>query len=699
MLLINRYRPTNISKITNTYISGLIKSLSTSNFLPSNAKLADIDEDKLTRLKKQILFNSVVKVRHKTDFHDKRKALEARRWAGIDPLPLSLKFVNNETVIEEPKTIEPPTKSENKRVQFPFSGNNSAVNEVHIKEDIEEAKTMSERVDKEIRERNEQLRNWMNAYENLECDIKDTSNVEDDVINYGTPDPRSNISNVPCGGCGAFIHCKDASIPGYIPSEIFKTTEKHQAQRLESLVCQRCFFLKEHNIALQVRVSPDDYPKILASINPRKSLVLLTVDLTDFPCSIWPGIADIFGPKTPIVLVGNKIDLLPKDTNRYLTHIKRQLLEQIKLTGFGTANITDTVLVSAKTGYGIEDLINTLQRQWSIKNVYLVGCTNVGKSSLFNSLLASDYCKHQVSDLIQRATISHWPGTTLNLLKFPVARASHYRLYYRSARLFETNKRLVAEEERRKEALQQHNTPENATLMGRIERTFPQTFHTNEPEDTFTVHRQTHGLDPGLREHHPDFASSRWCYDTPGVVHPDQMLDLLTLDELVLALPKELIRPETFCVRPGSSLFIAGLARLDYIEGPGSVRLTVFRSNELPVTVCEIEKADEVYAGCLGTELFRVPIDEGDRLGKWPGLEAGRRFTVKGVHERFSTKDVVLSNAGWVAISCYFDECIFQGWTPGKRGIHVRDSVLPKAVTLRGKRIRDSVAYLPHRFL
>jgi len=41
---------------------------------------------------------------------------------------------------------------------------------------------------------------------------------------------------------------------------------------------------------------------------------------------------------------------------------------------------------------------------------HLVGCTNSGKSSLFNSLLMSDLCKEMARDKIGRATISTWPG-------------------------------------------------------------------------------------------------------------------------------------------------------------------------------------------------------------------------------------------------------------------------------------------------
>lgn len=93
------------------------------------------------------------------------------------------------------------------------------------------------------------------------------------------------------------------------------------------------------------------------------------VDLTDFPCSIWPGIADILGPKAPVLVVGNKVDLLPNDGPKYLTHIRRKLHEQIKICGFGTANILDVALISAKTGYGVEELITALHKLWQVKGI------------------------------------------------------------------------------------------------------------------------------------------------------------------------------------------------------------------------------------------------------------------------------------------------------------------------------------------
>lgn len=79
----------------------------------------------------------------------------------------------------------------------------------------------------------------------------------------------------------------------------------------------------------------------------------------------------------------------------------------------------------------------TYNRRYVSGDVYLVGCTNVGKSSLFNTLLNSDYCKVQAIDLVQRATVSAWPGTTLNLLKFPILNPTDEKRWLRTVRLVE----------------------------------------------------------------------------------------------------------------------------------------------------------------------------------------------------------------------------------------------------------------------
>lgn len=64
------------------------------------------------------------------------------------------------------------------------------------------------------------------------------------------------------------------------------------------------------------------------------------------------------------------------------------------LAGIDRKYIKYLTLVSASTGYGIENLITILHREWGTRgDVYIVGCTNVGKSTIFNALLGSDFCK------------------------------------------------------------------------------------------------------------------------------------------------------------------------------------------------------------------------------------------------------------------------------------------------------------------
>ncbi|XP_066253166.1 nitric oxide-associated protein 1 [Euwallacea similis] len=704
----------------------------TSSLKNTNAKLdqdgVDSPETFIKKYEKKLLYNSVIdwnkpRIKYQQNLitlQIQRKLVQKVKTAlqTVQPLPISLKyFSEEESTCNNSKTASQPhqedfdehTQNPDYISKFPFTNISSKVEDNAEPKKSVDTNTIKEemKAKKEILDKTPD--NWMTYYENYERDLEDIENeslvdwqTESSNINFGTTDPRCPISRTPCGGCGAYLHCKDAAIPGYIPSEIFKNSFTSAGASLKSILCQRCHFLKEYNIALQVRVSPDDYPKVLKSISFNSSLVVLLVDLIDFPCSIWPGMADIVGPKSRIVVVGNKVDLLPKDDPHYLKRIKQLLIDNLRLSGFGSSNIKHVELISAKTGYRVEKLISSLHEMKIKGDVYIVGTTNVGKSSLFNLLLKSDFCKIQAVDLIQKATTSPWPGTTLNLLKFPITKFSGYRLYARNKRLENLKEIEKKAQQINEETLLRWNKAEYATPVGIVERTVDHLTPLTEQLDTFSTKgsfNMSGQTKLGINEKSPEFAFGKWCYDTPGVVHPDQILHLLTTEELVQTLPREIIRAETFCVKPETSLFIAGLARLDYVQGKDSIRLTVFRSNSLPITVCKLEEADSIYQELLGSDLFVVPVFKGDRKEKWPGLELTKSFKIFGKSIRESSYDVVLSNAGWVAINCGLANYEFQAWTPQKRGVHIRDCILPKAVTLRGSRLKESIAYKKHRFI
>ncbi|XP_013187958.2 nitric oxide-associated protein 1 [Amyelois transitella] len=656
----------------------------------------------LQRYKEKIRFNSYLeheklqlghfKYYLKTLKRAKESLAKEQKIKSLPPLPVALQYyVDKDRLLAEDTPVK-QEESNSEVFQLPFS-NVTNVEITHNKDDqFQSSPSDNVASDNEAEFDRSNIKKWMTNYEHFDdTRLEEESDDESTewVKQYGTPDPTINVSNVPCGGCGALLHCSDPSIPGYLPSELFSGRSQMELKKTE---CQRCHFLKQYNIALDVTVEPEEYEKLLQSIRYVKSLVLLMVDLLDYPCSIWPGIVDIIGTDRPIIVVGNKVDLLPGDSIGYLNRVKMSLIEEIKKTKLGTANIKYIGLISAKTGYGVEDLISFMFKTWLYKgDVFLVGCTNVGKSSLFNALLQSDYCKVHATDIVKRATVSRWPGTTLHLLKFPINRPSGWKIYQRTRRLKAEAKLMKVEKEIRKAQLQGMTPKEPPTLMGHIGRSFSEEYIQNT--EVAEKLRKLMVID----EKHFLFAKSKWFYDTPGVMHPDQVLSLLSTEELLLTLPKKVIRPQTYYLHKGSTIFIGGLARVDVLRTDHPVRLTVFCSEGLPITVTDTDHADEVYEAFLGTELFAVPSGGAERLQHWPGLKKGSEdFEFVGEGPKVCCGDVVLSSAAWVSVTAKGEtRCTLRGWTVAGRGLHRRcPSILPYAVNLKGKRLQDTPAYM-----
>ncbi|XP_013166800.1 PREDICTED: nitric oxide-associated protein 1 [Papilio xuthus] len=610
---------------------------------------------------------------------------------SLPPLPVALKYIDNNKLLCD--NIKDDASTQEKKFQLPFS-NPTNINISPENQDTTEKTRINSgnELTKDFDRSN--ITRWMTNYEHFDdSKLRALDELEDDDIdrlewskNYGTPDPKFGISQVPCGGCGALLHCSDPAIPGYLPSEIIKgRTDKD----LKIIECQRCHFLKEYNIALDVTVQPEEYEKLLQNISHVKSLVLLMVDLLDFPCSIWPGIVDIIGTQRPLIIVANKVDLLPGDSVGYLKRVKECLMRELNKTTLSDANIKHISLISAKTGYGVEELISAMFKLWMYKgDVFLVGCTNVGKSSLFNALLQSDYCKVHAVDIVKRATVSRWPGTTLNLLKFPINRPSGWKIQQRYQRLKSEAKALKLENEIRRGQVKGKIFSDAPSLIGHIGRTFAMPL-TDDHID------QKQPIDI-LDEKHELFANSKWFYDTPGVIHPDQVLSLLSTEELLMTIPKSIVKPQTYYLQPGSTLFIAGLARMDFVDCSEPCRFTVFCSEHLPVTVVKTEDADEMYEKFLGTELFAVPTGGAERLKNWPGLKMGKdMLEFSGQGPKVCCGDMVLSSIGWISVTGkYKSVCKVAAWTPGARGIYKREpALLPYSINLKGKRIRDTPAY------
>ena len=76
------------------------------------------------------------------------------------------------------------------------------------------------------------------------------------------------------------------------------------------------------------------------------------------------------GTRRPVIVIGNKVDLIPSDGPAHLTNISEALTHAIDDTELGQANVVDTCLVSAVTGFGIESLVDSIHNHWGNKGYY-----------------------------------------------------------------------------------------------------------------------------------------------------------------------------------------------------------------------------------------------------------------------------------------------------------------------------------------
>lgn len=77
------------------------------------------------------------------------------------------------------------------------------------------------------------------------------------------------------------------------------------------------------------------------------------------------------GEGQPVIVVGNKVDLLPRDSYDMLRNLWVNVSETLKKSSLKSANIIDTVTVSAKTGFGITDLSSLILKTWNCKGKFV----------------------------------------------------------------------------------------------------------------------------------------------------------------------------------------------------------------------------------------------------------------------------------------------------------------------------------------
>ena len=194
--------------------------------------------------------------------------------------------------------------------------------------------------------------------------------------------------NKKCLGCGVKLQSDNILNIGYTPN-------------LENDYCMRCFKVKNYGISESITSNKEDYINILKSIKKTKDLVLYIVDILNLPSDINE-ITNYLD--NDIYLVLNKRDVLPKSIKdeKIISYLKE------------ISNFKDYFIVSTFNNLGMDDLYKKVLKNKKSKEVYLVGETNAGKSSLINKII-SNYSEGEPV-----LTTSNMPETTLDKIKIEI---------------------------------------------------------------------------------------------------------------------------------------------------------------------------------------------------------------------------------------------------------------------------------------
>ena len=197
-----------------------------------------------------------------------------------------------------------------------------------------------------------------------------------------------------CLGCGITLQDVNLLQEGY-------TTN------LENDYCQRCFRMKNYGEYQVVTKSNEEYIEILKEVGNTKDLVLYVTDVLNMEEDIEK-IRELIPNK--MILVVNKIDVLPKSVKEEKI-INYLMNKDLKSSEF---KFEDVIVISANKNYNIDYLLKRIKYFQTSKNVYVVGHTNAGKSSLINKLIKN------YSDNNQELTMSPLPSTTLNMITIDI---------------------------------------------------------------------------------------------------------------------------------------------------------------------------------------------------------------------------------------------------------------------------------------
>lgn len=190
--------------------------------------------------------------------------------------------------------------------------------------------------------------------------------------------------NKKCIGCGSILQTEKPKEKGYIIKDKIK----------DSNYCERCFKIIHYNEKIITDLENiNDY--IIKEVNKKAKYVYFLVDFLNVNKETINVFKEIKVPKSLII---SKLDIIPKSIkkNKIITWLNEEY------------GIKEEILFqSSKKNINTKSLITNLESK-NIKEVYILGFTNAGKSTLINNLTSATN--------ENKITTSSIPNTTIDFI-------------------------------------------------------------------------------------------------------------------------------------------------------------------------------------------------------------------------------------------------------------------------------------------
>ncbi len=205
-----------------------------------------------------------------------------------------------------------------------------------------------------------------------------------------------------CFGCGVKLQSYNENLLGFV-------LEKKLAEKQP--LCKRCFSIKHYSKSINIESESFDPVSKIKNMNIKHSVIAVVCDIYSISSigRIFKQFNDIIKDNKVWIII-NKIDLLPKSVNH--RKIRDSLVNNLKVK----YKFDDIIFLSSYKKINIDLFLKKANN--SGRNVYLIGYTNSGKSSIANAILKSSGADD--SELIVK---SHIPNTTISKIEIPISKS------------------------------------------------------------------------------------------------------------------------------------------------------------------------------------------------------------------------------------------------------------------------------------